>query len=72
VQLNSVRRTGAYGFTRLANQALFDGPVLGGQDFYIVDDFIGQGGTLATSAGLIREHGRAVLGSDGIDRKALV
>lgn len=41
VQLNSVGHTGADGFTRLANQALFDGPVKGGQAYYLVDDFVG-------------------------------
>jgi hypothetical protein len=34
VQVNSVGHTGADGCTRLANQALFDGPVKGGQAYY--------------------------------------
>ena len=60
--MNSVGHTGADGFTRLANQALFDGPVLGGQAYYLVDDFVGQGGTLANLAGFIHGQSGAVLG----------
>lgn len=63
VQLNSVGHTGADGFTRLANQALFDGPVQGGQAYYPVDDFVGQGGTLANLAGFIRGKGGEILGA---------
>ena len=63
VQLNSVGHTGADGFTRLANQALFDGPVQGGQAYYLVDDFVGQGGTLANLAGFIRGQGGVILGA---------
>ena len=63
VQLNSVGHTGADGFTRLANQALFDGPVQGGQAYYLVDDFVGQGGTLANLTGFIHGQGGSVLGA---------
>ncbi len=63
VQLNSVGHTGADGFTRLANQALFDGPVQGGQAYYLVDDFVGQGGTLANLAGFIRGQGGEIVGA---------
>ncbi len=47
VQLNSVGHTGADGFKRLANQALFTGAAVQGTTYLIVDDFVGQGGTLA-------------------------
>lgn len=63
VQLNSVGHTGADGFTRLANQALFDGPVRRGQAYCVVDDFVGQGGTLANLIGFIRSQGGEVLGA---------
>jgi hypothetical protein len=63
VQLNSVGHTGADGFTRLANQPLFDGAVQSGQTYYVVDDFVGQGGTLANLIGFIRSQGGEVLGA---------
>jgi hypothetical protein len=63
VQLNSVGHTGADGFTRLANQALFSGNVAPGQEYFLVDDFVGQGGTLANLIGFIRSQGGKVLGA---------
>jgi hypothetical protein len=63
VQLNSVGHTGADGFKRLANQALFSGTVVAGQWYFVVDDFVGQGGTLANLIGFIRSQGGAVLGA---------
>jgi len=43
VQSNTVGHTGASGFQRLANQALFVGDVESGRSYLLVDDFIGQG-----------------------------
>jgi adenine/guanine phosphoribosyltransferase-like PRPP-binding protein len=63
VQLNSVGHTGAGGFKRLANQALFSGAVVRGQWYFVVDDFVGQGGTLANLIGFIRSQGGQVLGA---------
>jgi hypothetical protein len=63
VQVNSVGHTGADGFQRLANQALFSGVVVPGQWYLIVDDFVGQGGTLANLIGCIRSQGGEVLGA---------
>jgi hypothetical protein len=63
VQLNSVGHTGADGFTRLANQALFSGTVVRGQWYFVVDDFVGQGGTLANLIGFIRSQAGEVLGA---------
>ena len=40
-----------------------DGPVQGGQAYYLVDDFVGQGGTLANLAGFIRGQGGVILGA---------
>lgn len=62
VQLNSVGHTGADGFQRLAHQALFSGRVEPGKQYYLVDDFVGQGGTLANLVGYIRSQGGQVLG----------
>jgi len=61
VQLNSVGHTGADGFKRLANQALFTGEVIPSATYLIVDDFVGQGGTLANFIGYIRSERGEVL-----------
>jgi hypothetical protein len=63
VQINVVGHTGADGFSRLARQALFDGDVVAGADYILVDDFIGQGGTLANLKGYIESNGGKVLGA---------
>lgn len=52
VQTNIVSHTGADGFSRLARQAEFDGAVVPRECYIMVDDFIGQGGTLAN----LRSH----------------
>uniref|UniRef100_UPI002BABA0A1 phosphoribosyltransferase n=1 Tax=Povalibacter sp. TaxID=1962978 RepID=UPI002BABA0A1 len=62
VQLNSVGHTGADGFRRLAHQALFSGTVNPGRCYFVVDDFIGQGGTLANLIGYLHSQGGQVLG----------
>lgn len=60
--LNSVGHTGAGGFKRLANQALFSGTITPGQRYFVVDDFVGQGGTLANLIGFIQTEGGQALG----------
>ncbi len=62
LQLNSVGHTGADGFWRLAHQAVFSGTVEWGKQYFVVDDFIGQGGTLANLIGYIHSQGGRVLG----------
>ena len=69
VQLNSVGHTGADGFKRLANQALFPGAAVQGATCLIVDDFVGQGGTLANLIGFIRSQGSEVLGASVLTGK---
>jgi len=61
VQTNTVGHTGASGFQRLANQALFAGEVKPGQGYLVVDDFVGQGGTLANLIGFIASGGGHVV-----------
>ena len=63
VQTNTVGHTGASGFHRLANQALFAGHVDRSMSYLIVDDFIGQGGTLANLIGFMRNHDAEVIGA---------
>ena len=63
VQTNSVGHTGASGYQRLARQALFEGDVRAGQAYCLVDDFVGQGGTLANLIGYINARGGEVVGA---------
>lgn len=62
VQTNVVGHTGADGFSRLARQAEFDGTVSKDSCYILVDDFIGQGGTLANLRGFLLHHGAQVIG----------
>jgi predicted amidophosphoribosyltransferase len=63
VQSNTVGHTGASGFQRLANQAFFAGEVERGHHYLLVDDFIGQGGTLANLIGYIDRAGGHAVGA---------
>ncbi len=56
-QINVVSHTGADGFGRLGRQALFKGPIEKGRSYILVDDFVGQGGTLANLRGYIQKQG---------------
>jgi len=62
VQTNVVAHTGANGFGRLARQPVFEGAVTPGQDYVLVDDFVGMGGTLANLRGYIEAQGGKVVG----------
>jgi hypothetical protein len=61
VQTNVVSHTGASGYGRLARQPEFDGEVISGAEYVLVDDFVGQGGTLANLRGYIESKGGRVL-----------
>ena len=63
VQSNTVGHTGVSGFQRLANQALFVGDVERGWSYLLVDDFIGQGGTLANLIGYVESAGGHAIGA---------
>ena len=63
VQTNFVGHTGADGFKRLSAQAAFDGTVDPDVEYILVDDFIGQGGTLANLKGFIETNGGKVVGA---------
>ena len=69
VQTNIVSHTGAGGYGRLARQAAFGGNVAAGVRFVMVDDFIGQGGTLANLRGWIERQGSTVVGAVGLTGK---
>jgi len=63
IQTNIVGHTGADGFSRLARQAAFDGDIITGCPYLMVDDFIGQGGTLANLRAHIIQGCGTVLGA---------
>ncbi|MBI3655676.1 MAG: phosphoribosyltransferase [Acidobacteria bacterium] len=69
IQINRVRHTGADGWHRLAFPALFDGAVKEGK-YLLVDDFIGQGGTLANLKGFLEGRGAEVIGATTLTGKA--
>jgi len=69
VQTNIVGHTGSDGFGRLARQPLFDGDVIEGQEYLIVDDFIGMGGTIANLKGYIESKGGVVIGATALTGK---
>lgn len=63
IQDNTVGHTGADGWHRLAHPPVFSGEVVSGAEYLLVDDFVGQGGTLANLAGYITSKGARVLGA---------
>lgn len=62
VQSNRTGHTGASGYHRLAHPAMFEGEVERGRDYLLVDDFVGQGGTIANLKGFIESGGGIALG----------
>ena len=69
VQSNVVSHTGADGYGRLARQARFEGDVAAGREYLMVDDFIGQGGTLANLRGWIEKQDGRIIGAVGLTGK---
>jgi hypothetical protein len=69
VQVNRVSHTGSDGYHRLALPALFVGSVTE-KEYFLVDDFIGQGGTLANLKGFVESAGARVIGATVLTGKA--
>ena len=63
VQANVVNHTGASGWERMARPPVFAGSVVVGRSYVLVDDFVGQGGTLANLRGHIIHGGGLVQGA---------
>ena len=63
VQTNVVSHTGASGYGRLARQARLSGELQPGREHVLVDDFVGQGGTLANLRGWIHDVGGRAIGA---------
>ena len=69
LQVNVVSHTGADGWSRLSRPAAFDGPVVPGANYVLVDDFVGMGGTLANLKGHLESHGGHVLAAVALTGK---
>lgn len=69
IQTKRVGRTGQDGFGRLANQPEFAGNVRSDLPYFIVDDTLTQGGTLAGLKGYIESHGGRVIGASALTGK---
>ena len=69
VQSNVVSHTGADGYSRLARQATFGGEVTPEREYVMIDDFVGQGGTLANLRGWIETRGGTVIGAVSLTGK---
>ncbi|MCZ0942076.1 MAG: type I-U CRISPR-associated protein Csb2 [Gammaproteobacteria bacterium] len=69
VQSNVVSHTGSSGYGRLARQAAFEGKITSSCEYLLVDDFVGQGGTLANLRGLIERRGGRVIGAVALTGK---
>jgi hypothetical protein len=69
IQINRVSHTGADGYHRLAFPAAFDGDVQPAE-YFLIDDFRGQGGTLANLRGFLESRGARVVGAAALTGKA--
>lgn len=63
VQADRAFRTGADGYERLVKKVRFDGVVDSGAKYFIVDDAITQGGTIADLRGYLVSQGAVVVGA---------
>lgn len=63
IQVNVVNHTGANGWQRISSPPLFEGDVIAGRRYLLVDDFVGQGSTLANLRGQIAYKGGSVVGA---------
>lgn len=71
IQSNVVGRTKKDGYYRLAFQPLFEGTSDPERDYVLVDDFIGQGATLANLRGHVLAAGGRVPGITSLTGKAV-
>jgi len=70
IQANVVNHTGASGWERMVRPPVFDGTVIAGKAYFMVDDFVGQGSTLANLRGYLMHGGGLVLGAATLTGRA--
>ena len=63
VQVKKAYRGGADGIHRLATRVEFSGPINTGDHYFLVDDTLTQGGTIADLKGFIESRGGSVIGA---------
>ncbi len=61
IQINRVGHTGASGWHRLTHPAVFEVSVKKGIEYLIVDDFVGQDGTIANLRDHVVANGRSLV-----------
>jgi hypothetical protein len=69
IQINRVSHTGADGYHRLAFPPVFEGKVEP-VEYFLVDDLVGQGGTLANLRGFVESNGGRVVGATALTGKS--
>ena len=69
VQADSPKCTHMDGLSRLLNPPVFDGPVIQGAAYVLVDDTVTQGGTSASLTSHIRDNGGEVAGAVALTGK---
>jgi hypothetical protein len=62
IQINKVGHTRAKAFQRLVTPAFFEGQVEPGATYFLIDDHVGLGGTLANLRGYVERNGGHVIG----------
>lgn len=68
-QANAPKRTALDGLDRIFAAPEFDGPVVAGQDYLLLDDTLTQGGTFAALASHIEANGGRVVGAVALTGK---
>lgn len=63
IQTNRTFHTGAGAAHRVVSRGAFDGPVIPGRDYLLVDDHVTMGGTLADLRAYIQSRGGNVIGA---------
>lgn len=66
VQADRAFRTGADGYARLVKKVRFDGAVYSSAKYFIIDDAITQGGTIADLRGYLVSQGGVVVGASAL------
>lgn len=61
-QVNKTGHTRASAAHRIVTPARFDGTVTKGMEYFVIDDHIGLGGTIANLKGFLEQHGGHVVG----------
>ncbi len=70
LKINKAKHTGATATERLFCQSIFDGPVIEGEHYILIDDRITTGGTLADGHGFVTANGGNVVAATTLTSKS--